>query len=207
MPCLPDIPHHVRGLIFDFDGTLADTMPLHWRAWQGIAARHGFVFTEQKFYALGGVPSREILRQLNREQGTSIDPIAVGLEKEEAYLALLDEVGPIPEIVAIVHDQQGRRPMAVATGGTRRVIERVLGHLKLRPFFQAVVTNDDVARPKPAPDVFLEAARQIGVAPEACLAYEDTDLGLEAIHAAGMQGIDVRPFTATQCPPPSSDRL
>ena len=186
------IPSHIRGLIFDFDGTLADTMPLHWRAWQEIAARHGFNFTEQRFYALGGVPSREILKQLKREQGLNLDPNTVGIEKEEAYLRLLDEVNPIPEIVAIVRAQIGRRPMAVASAGTRRVIERVIERLGLRSFFQAVVTNDDVTRPKPAPDAFLEAARQLGVPPEACLAYEDTDLGLQAIRAAGMEAVDVR---------------
>ena len=195
MPHLSPIPPQIRGLIFDFDGTLADTMPLHWRAWQQIAAHHGFTFTEERFYALGGVPSREILKQLNREQGTNLDPIAIGTEKEDAYLRLMDEAIPIPEIVAIVRDQAGRRPLAVASGGSRRVIERVLDHLGLRPFFQAVVTNDDVTRHKPAPDVFLEAARRLGLPPEVCLAYEDTELGLRAIRAAGMMAVDVRPLT------------
>lgn len=188
------IPDHIRGLIFDFDGTLADTMPLHWRAWQVISARHGFQFTEDRFYALGGVPSREILRQLNAEQGTQVDPIAVAHEKEETYLGLLDEARPIPLIVSIVKAQAGRRPMAVASGGSRRVINRLVDHLGLRPYFQAVVTNDDVTRHKPAPDVFLEAARRIGVPPELCVAYEDTELGLEAIRAAGMLAVDVRRY-------------
>jgi beta-phosphoglucomutase family hydrolase len=203
MPPLPPIPPHIRGLIFDFDGTLADTMPLHWRAWQLIAARHGFTFTEERFYALGGVPSREILRQLNREQATNVDPVTVGLEKEELYLRLLDEVSSIPEVVALVREQAGRRPMAVASGGSRRVIERVLGHLGLRSFFQAVVTNDDVTRHKPAPDTFLEAARRLGLPPGTCLAYEDTELGLQAIRAAGMMAVDVR---ASTCPTGNAPR-
>ena len=82
--------------------------------------------------------------------------------------------------------------MAVASGGTKPIIEQVLEQLRIRPLFQAVVTNEDVVRQKPAPDIFLEAARRIGVAPERCRAYEDTDLGMQAIRAAGMEAVDVR---------------
>jgi beta-phosphoglucomutase family hydrolase len=182
----------IRGLVFDCDGTLADTMPLHWRAWQRLTARHGFEFSEDRFYALGGVPTREILRILSAEQGLSLDVAALGMQKEDAYLDLLDEVAPIPEVVALVHHYQGRLPMAVATGGTHRVMDRVLRVLGIHHLFQAIVTNEDVRRFKPAPDVFLEAARQIGVVPGDCLGFEDTDLGIESIRAAGMEAVDVR---------------
>ncbi|HOY56807.1 MAG TPA: beta-phosphoglucomutase family hydrolase [Verrucomicrobiota bacterium] len=195
------IPKHIRALIFDFDGTLADTMPLHWRAWQTVAARFGFAFTEQRFYALGGLPSIEIVRMLSLEQNLALDSRAVAHDKEESYLRLLDEVKPVPEVLGIVRDQAARRAMAVASAGSRRVIERVLEHLDLRRFFQAVVTMDDVTRHKPAPDVFLEAARRLDVPPAACLAYEDTDLGLQAINAAGMLAVDVRVLRRTACQP------
>ena len=181
-----------RGLIFDFDGTLADTMPLHWRAWQVVRQRHPFDFTEDRFYALGGIPSRDILAALNREQGLSLDAQVLAREKEDAYLALLEQIRPIEPIVAIVRQHHGRLPMAVASGGTRRVIEKVLGYLNLGSLFQAVVTSEDVVRQKPAPDIFLEAARRIGVAPQLCRAYEDTELGLAAIRAAQMEAVDVR---------------
>jgi beta-phosphoglucomutase family hydrolase len=181
-----------QALIFDCDGTLADTMPLHWQAWQTIQERHRFHFPEDRFYSLGGVPSRDILAMLKAEQRLELNPIAVALEKEETYLDMLADVEPIHAVVEIARAHHGRVPLAVASGGTRRVIGLVLDHLRIRDLFQAVVTSEDVTRQKPAPDIFLEAARRLGVEPRFCRAYEDTDLGLQAIHAAGMEGIDVR---------------
>ncbi len=182
----------IHGLIFDCDGTLADTMPLHWRAWQSVTKRHGIVFSEARFYALGGVPSRDILEVLRQEQGLAIDPIRVAKEKENAYLELMAHVGPVEVVVRIAHEHYGKLPLAVASGGTRQVIERVLVHLDIRRLFAAVVTSEDVVNQKPAPDIFLEAARRIGIPPESCRAYEDTDLGLQAIRAAKMDAIDIR---------------
>lgn len=186
----------IHGLIFDCDGTLADTMPLHWRAWRSVTVRHGVHFTEERFYALGGVPSRHILAMLREEQGLTIDPLAVAREKELAYLETLQHVGPIEQVVEIAREHRGRLPMAVASGGTRQVINAVLEHLGIRDWFGAVVTSEDVVHQKPAPDIFLEAARRLGVAPERCRAYEDTDLGMQAIRAAGMEAVDVRELLA-----------
>jgi len=186
-----------RGLIFDCDGTLANTMPLHWRAWQMITQRHGLHFPEDRFYSLGGVPSRDILRMLAQEQGRSLDHIAVAHEKEEAYLPLMAQVEPIHAVVEIAQENHGKIPMAVASGGTQSIICQVLEHLKIRNLFQAVVTSEMVKNQKPAPDIFLEAARRIKVDPSVCRAYEDTDLGLTAIRAAGMEAVDVRQWHRT----------
>ena len=182
----------IKGLIFDCDGTLADTMPLHWRAWQTVTGRYGINFPEDRFYALGGVPSREILQLLRQEQKLVLDPLIVAKEKEEEYLKLMAQVGPIHEVVLIARDHAGKLPMAVASGGTRQVIQKVLHHLGIFDLFQALVTSEDVQRQKPAPDIFLEAARRICVQPRFCRAYEDTDLGMQAIRAAGMDAVDVR---------------
>jgi HAD superfamily hydrolase (TIGR01549 family) len=186
----------IRALIFDCDGTLANTMPLHWQAWQVITTRHGVVFPESRFYALGGVPSRHILQMLREEQRLAIDPVAVAREKEEEYLKLMAAVGPIHEVVEIAREHAGKLPMAVASGGTKPVIEKVLRHLEIHHLFGAVVTSEDVLHQKPAPDIFLEAARRLGVAAKFCRAYEDTELGLQAIRAAGMDAVDVRTFVA-----------
>jgi beta-phosphoglucomutase family hydrolase len=187
-----NLPSHIKGLVFDCDGTLADTMPMHWRAWQMITLRHELHFPEDRFYALGGVPSRDILKMLAQEQKKSIDHIAVAHEKENAYLPLMADVQPIHAVVEIARANHGRIPMAVASGGTQPIIVQVLEHLKIRHLFDAVVTSEMVKHQKPAPDIFLEAARRIGVDPKFCRAYEDTDLGLQAIRSAGMEAVDVR---------------
>src|SRR5271168_3965393 len=181
-----------RGLIFDCDGTLADTMPLHWRAWQIIANKYKLDFPEDRFYSLGGVPSRDILKMLAEEQGMTLDYIAAAHEKENTYLPLMAQVKPVQAGVEIARAHHGRIPMAVASGGTQPVIIGVLEHLKIRHLFDAVVTSEMITHQKPAPDIFLEAARRIGVDPKSCRAYEDTDLGLQAIRSAGMEAVDVR---------------
>lgn len=187
------------GIIFDCDGTLADTMPLHWRAWQVVAARHGFDLPIERFYALGGVPSRDILKLLAQEQDLAFDPLVVAGEKEAVYLPLIAQVEPINTVVEIARRHHGRIPLAVASGGSRRIIERVLHHLGIRQLFDTVVTNEDIVHQKPAPDIFLEAARRIEVPPQSCVAYEDTDLGMQAIRAAGMEAVDVRRLLRTGC--------
>lgn len=187
-----------KGLVFDCDGTLANTMPLHWRAWSLITQRHNLHFPEDRFYALGGVPSRDILKMLAQEQGRSLDHIAVAHEKEEAYLPLMAEVEPIHAVVEIAKANHGKIPMAVASGGTQKIICQVLEHLKIRHLFDAVVTSEMVVNQKPAPDIFIEAARRIGVDPKFCRGYEDTDLGMTAIRAAGMDAVDVRVWHNTQ---------
>ena len=182
----------IKGLIFDCDGTLADTMPLHWRAWNHVTTRHGLNFPEERFYAMGGVPSRDILKLLRLEQGLDIDPLAIAHEKEQEYLRIMHEVTLIDEVVAIAREHHGRIPMAVASGGNQNIICRVLEKLEIRHLFAAVVTSEMVQNQKPAPDIFLEAARRLGVEPRLCRGYEDTDLGMTAIRAAGMAAVDVR---------------
>ena len=103
----------IQGIVFDCDGTLADTMPLHWIAWNRIATRHGLHFPEDRFYALGGVPSRDILKLLSREQNIALDPIAVSAEKEDEYLPMLAQVQPIEAVVSVARAYHGKIPMAV----------------------------------------------------------------------------------------------
>ncbi len=181
-----------RGLIFDCDGTLADTMPAHFEAWTAVTCRYGLHFSEKRFYELGGVPSHRIAALLAAEQGVVIDSDQLAREKEAAFLEHLAAVREVPAVVAIAREHHGRVPMAVASGGFRPVITQVLRQIGILDLFQAIVTAEDTTRHKPEPDVFLEAARQLGVKPTECAVYEDTDIGLEAARRAGMQPIDVR---------------
>jgi beta-phosphoglucomutase family hydrolase len=181
-----------RGLIFDCDGTLVDSMPLHYRAWQKVSRRHGFCFPEHRFYSLGGMPARCIADMLGAEQALALDTALIAREKEDEYLALIPHAKLHEHVMQVVHSHHGHLPMAVASGGSRRTTHGVLEHLGVCDLFHAVVTADEVRQPKPAPDVFLEAARRIGVAPMHCRAFEDTDLGITAVRAAGMQAVDVR---------------
>jgi len=157
-----------------------------------ITARYGLSLSEERFYSMGGMPAREILGKLCAEQGVTLDPVGVAHEKEEEYLSLIAHIEPIELVVAVARENHGKIPMAVASGGNKPVIEQVLKHIGIRHLFQTIVTNEDVAHQKPAPDIFLEAARRLGVPPQFCRAYEDTDLGMQAIRAAGMEAVDVR---------------
>ncbi|MDZ4821454.1 MAG: HAD-IA family hydrolase [Planctomycetota bacterium] len=183
-----------EAIIFDCDGTLADTMPPHYESWIATLRRHGLDLSEDRFYALGGWPTVRILELLAGERGLALDCNSVAAEKETAFEQLLSEVQAIEPVRAVAEKWRGKVPMAVATGGVRRIAESILAHLGILDWFDAVVTAEDVPHHKPAPDIFLEAARRLGVAPTDCLVYEDSDPGIEAAQRAGMQYADVREF-------------
>ncbi len=184
----------IQGLIFDCDGTLADTMPLHFHAWRSTLDRYGIALDEDRFYSLGGQPTVKIVELLAGEQGLDLDAEVVADEKEQAFLARLSEVKAIAPIVDIVRANVGKLPMAVASGSHRAVVFDVLKIIGLDDLFDenTVVGAEDTALHKPNPDVFLEAARRIGVAPEKCRVYEDAELGIEAARRADMECFDVR---------------
>lgn len=179
------------GLIFDMDGTLADTMPTHFVAWSQSMAKHGIVLSEERFYALGGVPAVAIIEMLAKEQGKAVDAAAVADEKERLFLELLQDVQPVLPVKAIAEFHREHIPMAIATGSQKWVAEKILKALGIREWFGAVVGAECVANPKPAPDVYLKAAALIGVDPKRCHAFEDTKLGVEAAENAGMVVVDI----------------
>ncbi len=191
---LARLPRPFSGAIFDCDGTLADTMPLHYQAWEHTISVHGGEFPERLFYELGGVPTPEIVRILNARYGISLDPERITHEKEARYAELLHLAQPIQPVVDLAHLLFQEFPLAVASGGQRPLVDRTLVGLGVTELFLAVCTTEDVERGKPEPDLFLLAAHRIGVAPESCVVFEDSDLGLEAARRAGMQGVDIRPW-------------
>jgi len=182
----------VKGIIFDCDGTLADTMPAHYESWLETLRPYGVEFPEAQFWALGGWSAAAIAGLLSKQSGVALDPEAIAAEKNRTYLQYIPTVQPIPEVVAVARKHHGKLPMAVATGSSRWLCEEILRRLDLSHLFDAVVAVEDVPNHKPAPDAFLEAARLIRIEPQDCLVYEDTDAGIEAARRAGMAFVDVR---------------
>jgi beta-phosphoglucomutase-like phosphatase (HAD superfamily) len=187
-----EVPPFIKGLIFDCDGTLVDSMPLHMKAWKHVILSGGGVWDFDFFFSKKGMAEKEIVFLYNAHFARAFDPVDTVQDKHTFFRAHASEFRPIPFVVDVVLKYRGILPMAIASGGVRENVDLELDALNIKKFFQAVVTADDDVRPKPAPDIFLEAARRIGVAPEYCQVFEDGDLGLEAARIAGMLPTDVR---------------
>lgn len=177
--------------LFDCDGTLADSMPVHYLAWKKALARGGanFEFCEDEFYSLGGIATVKIISLLNQRHGCSMDPEIVAHDKEKLFLELLDQVRPLPVVVNYAKAKALTHPVAVVSGGFKNVVTRTLDLIGLGGLFPHVITPEDVVHGKPAPDMFLLAAQRLGVRPERCLVFEDGQPGIDGAHAAGMQTV------------------
>ena len=186
-------PHH-KALIFDCDGTLADSMPVHWIAWNQTLKAEGLdhLMPHERFLSWGGVPAKRIFEILAEESGRTLDATALTIRKYEAYFDNADQIQPIEPILKLAVQYHGKLPIAVATGSTRKGVTRTLKAIEATHLFEVVVTAEDVERPKPAPDTYLLAAERLGVDPKDCLAFEDADPGIESAKAAGMEVVDVR---------------
>lgn len=182
-----------RAYLFDCDGTIADSMPLHYKAWKQALGEWNCEFSEERFYAWGGMPIVEIISTLNAEYGLSMPVEVVAKRKESLYFERLPELEPVPEVVEHILGQHGKIPFAVVSGSTRDSVEASLRRLKLLDRFSALVCAGDYQRSKPHPEGFLLAAEKLKVPPTSCLVFEDTDMGIEAASAAGMKSVRVPP--------------
>lgn len=198
------IPPHIRGLVFDCDGTIADTMPAHYRAWVAALGEYGVEFPEALFYEFGGMPTPRIIEILNERHGHNMPVLETAHKKEVIFEQTLHEVLPIEPVVEVIREYDGKLPMAVATGGFRRIAERTLKIVGVWDKISALVAAEDVKHGKPAPDVFLEAARLINVDPKLCMAFEDATLGVQSATAAGMLVVDIRNLSGVGVPPTQS---
>ena len=192
MPLFLKLPERrFKGYIFDCDGTIADTMPIHFRAWTRALTEAGGQFPEELFYEWGGKPTDVIVAQLNARYGLSLDVVKTVRQKEDYYLQMVSEVTPVEPVLEIAREMHGLVPMAIASGGHRELVEATLNALGIIHLFDAVVCAEDYINGKPAPDPFLEAARRIGVDPGNCIVFEDSPTGIQAAEAAGMQHVFV----------------
>jgi beta-phosphoglucomutase family hydrolase len=182
-----------KAYLFDCDGTIVDSMPLHYVAWRNVLAEWGCEFDEEIFYAWGGMPVTEIISTLNERHGLAMPVEEVSRRKEEAYFAALPQLRAVPEVLEHIEDQFGRIPFAVVSGSTKDSVVASLESLKILDRFDTLVCAGDYEKSKPDPEPFLTAARRLGVAPESCLVFEDTDMGVQAATAAGMASVKVPP--------------
>jgi HAD superfamily hydrolase (TIGR01509 family) len=184
-----------KAYLFDCDGTIADSMPLHYVAWKKALGEWGCAFPEDVFYAWGGMPAAEIVATLSAQQGLALDAEAVAHRKELLYYELLPELQAVPEVLEQIELNWsaggGRIPMAVVSGSTRESVTRSLELLGLLDRFDTLVCAGDYARSKPDPEPFLVAAARLNVAPHDCLVFEDTEMGVQAATAAGMASVKV----------------
>jgi len=177
--------------LFDCDGTIADSMPLHYVAWKKALGEWNCEFAEELFYAWGGRPTAEIIATLNQMHGLRMPVESVANRKEELYFELLPELKVVPEVLEHIEAQHGRIPFAVVSGSARDSVTASLEMLKLLDRFDTLVCAGEYKKSKPDPEAFLLAASRLGVAPKNCLVFEDTEMGIQAATAAGMASVKV----------------
>ena len=179
--------------LFDCDGTIADSMPLHYMAWKQALGEWDCEFDERLFYEWGGMPIVEIVATLNRQRGLSMPVEQVAHRKENLYFRLLPQLKAVPEVLEHIEARHGQLPFAVVSGSALDSVTASLTRLGLLDRFDTLVCAGDYQRSKPHPEGFLLAASRLGVAPRSCLVFEDTAMGIEAATSAGMASVKVPP--------------
>ena len=189
-----DIYPNTKAFIFDLDGTLADTMPLHYEAWNRTAEIMGVKYSNDFLRSCAGMPSAKIIDLLNKKNNHCIDPQEFSNLKEEFFLKEMHKIKEILPVTNLVYKYHGQMPMSVGTGGKRNIAEETLKILELDKYIKILVSADDVQKHKPEPETFLKCADLMGIAPENCQVFEDGILGIQAAETAGMMVTDVTPF-------------
>jgi len=175
-----------KGIIFDMDGTLVDSMSLHLKAWQLTAEKFGFEHDEVWLYNQGGTPTHNIAEMINAKQQRNFDPFALVMSKRDFFDQIRHQVELIPDTYTLLQQFQGQKKLAIGTGADARTADFILNTLDLVPLLDVIVTANDVRQHKPEPETFLLAAHKMGLTPEQCVVFEDTKTGLAAAQAAGM---------------------
>ena len=185
---------HAKALIFDLDGTLSDSLPVHMATWNSLGETFGFIFEDRILHEMTGMPTIAFAQRIINENHLSISPEELVFNKQKAFWNSVGLIKPIDLVVDIVKKYYKKLPMSVGTGASQRSAMLQLETLGLTRYFDAIVTADDVTNHKPHPDTFLKCAELMGVAPQVCQVFEDGILGMEAARTAGMMLTDVRPF-------------
>lgn len=184
-------PGDFAAYLFDCDGTIADSMPLHYVAWKRALAEWNCVFEEELFYKWGGKANAEIIGTLNQRDGLSMPVEGVAERKEKLYYEMLPQLQAVPEVLEHIEAARGRIRFAVVSGSTRESVTASLNALHLFDRFETMVCAGDYKKGKPDPEPFLLAAANLGVAPEECLVFEDSNMGIQAATSAGMASVKI----------------
>jgi HAD superfamily hydrolase (TIGR01509 family) len=180
------------AFLFDCDGTIVDSMPLHYVAWTKALAEYGCTdFTEQLFYSMGGMPVADVVAELNRRDGLAMPVDEFAHRKEGLYYELIHELQPVAEVLEVIHAKHGKIPFAVVSGSTRESVVKSLKTLGILDLFDTLVCAGDYARGKPDAEPFLLAAARLGVEAARCLVFEDAEVGIRAATAAGMASVRI----------------
>ena len=186
-------PGSFAAYLFDCDGTIADSMPLHYIAWKRALGEWNCAFDEKLFYRWGGMPIMEIISTLNRECGLNMPVEQVANRKESLYFELLPQLKAVPEVLEHIEAKHGQIPFAVVSGSALDSVTASLSQLDLLDRFDTLVCAGDYKKSKPDPEAFLLAATRLKIAPESCLVFEDTEMGIQAATSAGMASVKVPP--------------
>ncbi len=189
-----EINPNARALIFDLDGTIADTMPVHFIAYKQILKEYGIDFTAELFDSLAGIPAVGTIRRLNEIFGTTMDPEKVGFLKEREYEKEMHLMKPVNPVIEIIKKYHGKMPMSIGTGGYRRLAWKSLEIIGVDSYFDILISTEDVEHSKPHPETFLKCAEKMNVDPKDCQVFEDGILGMQAAQSAGMMAVNVTGF-------------
>jgi len=189
-----EIYNNVKALIFDCDGTLVDSMPIHNYAWETAIKANGAEFNFEFFDSVKGMKSVDIVPLFNKTFGTNLITQKVIEAKHRVFYEKLPQLKAIDPVIKIAKENYGKFPMAVVSGGSGKIVKAELEIVGILELFDLVLTADDNIKPKPAPDLFLYAAKHFDVLPQDCQVFEDGELGIEAAINAGMKITDVREY-------------
>ena len=190
----PEIHPGVKALIFDLDGTLADSIPVHSHCWDLTCRTFNYKFPYEVMMQMTGMPTSKFAEYVKKDSGCSLSVNEIMKLKQEHFYKLTHTIRPIEKMEAFVKQHFGKIPMSIGTGGGRRSSSLILEAIAMREYFDVVVTADDVVNHKPSPDTFLKCAELMRVEPKYCQVFEDGEMGMEAARTAGMIVTDVRVY-------------